>query len=232
MKARTLFTDFDREFLEEREAQRALEERGQMSLFEGVKVGHDGTRREADYYPTPAWCTAALLPVLERRIEPGPGRCIIEPGIGHGAVAGPLVAAGYGVHGVDVRPEAVAECKSVGLSAEQADFMTWTPEGPVAGIVGNPPYSLAFQFVKRALLISEHCPTPPGVDRPVVAFLLALDFLASMERAAFWRDNPADILVLDRRPSFTGDGKSAFAFYAWFIWPAWPIHSGRILRCN
>lgn len=200
----------------------------QGSLFEGVELGHDGTRRAADYYPTPTWCTNALIPHLRRRVAPSRDRRIIEPGIGHGAIAAPLVAAGYDVRGVDVRPEAVAECQAAGLAAELADFMTWTPEGPIAGIVGNPPYSQALEFVQRSLWIASEISTPPGVRCPIVAFLLSLDFMASQGRAAFWREHPADLVVLDARPSFTGQG-SAFSFYGWFIWPAL-MSQGRILR--
>ena len=55
--------------------------------------------------------------------------------------------------------------------------------------------------------------------RKGVAFLLRLGFLASVQRAEFWKQNPPTrVIVLSKRPSFTGDGKTDRSEYAFFVW--------------
>lgn len=72
--------------------------------------------------------------------------------------------------------------------------------------VMNPPFSLAIEFLRRAI---------KEVD--TVAALLRLNFLGGQKRAEWHRCNPSDVYVLPRRPSFTGGGTDATE-YAWFVW--------------
>lgn len=75
-------------------------------------------------------------------------------------------------------------------------------------IITNPPYSLAQEFVEKA-----------HKDADVVIMLLRLGFLESMRREEFWKQYPLDNLItLSKRPSFTEDGKTDGAGYAYFIW--------------
>jgi hypothetical protein len=77
-------------------------------------------------------------------------------------------------------------------------------------VIGNPPYSLAEAFVRRSRSLW------PGAQ---VMFLLRLGFLASAERASLWADaGHPDVYVLPDRPSFTGDGRTDGADYAWYVW--------------
>lgn len=79
-------------------------------------------------------------------------------------------------------------------------------------VLTNPPYVLAEQFVRRA---RRWCPNAE------LMFLLRLGFLVSKERAKFYAEmGTPDIYVLPNRPSFTGDGKTDGADYAWFHWKA------------
>jgi hypothetical protein len=48
--------------------------------------------------------------------------------------------------------------------------------------------------------------------------LLRLPWLGSQKRAQWQRENPSNIHVLPKRPSFTADGKTDATEYAWFIW--------------
>jgi hypothetical protein len=73
-------------------------------------------------------------------------------------------------------------------------------------IIMNPPYKLAMEFVEHAI-----------ESAGVTVCLLRLAFLASQKRAAFWREHPADVYVLPKRPSFTGGGTDS-TDYAWFVW--------------
>lgn len=123
------------------------------------------------------------------------------------------------------------------------DFLTTTPEWewwmtkdqlPYTPdlVIANPPFSLAEAFVRRALDVGHE---------GLVAFLLRLAFVESLERYEFWRAHPpAAIRFLVERPSFTtpdyvedvqqpdlfGDvhdigprsGATDLAAYAWFVW--------------
>jgi hypothetical protein len=74
-------------------------------------------------------------------------------------------------------------------------------------IITNPPYSLAFEFCQHAVKRAGH-----------VFLLLRLNFLASKKRREWFKENePAALIVLSERPSFTGSGTDA-TDYAWFYW--------------
>lgn len=74
------------------------------------------------------------------------------------------------------------------------DFLTG-PQAPCDLVIGNPPFKHAMAFVLRALAIT-------WPRRGTVAMLLRMNWLASQDRMAFHRENPADLFVLSRRPSF------------------------------
>lgn len=164
--------------------------------------------RPCDYYPTPSWCVEALL----RRCPPPAGLSIVEPSAGEGAIVRACTAMG--------RPVALAvelreECRPALMALPIGEVLIgdWLRLAHVVGdchaIVGNPPYTIAESFA-RACLTSR---------APYVALLLPLGFLASAERAPFWAAHPVvRMIVLSRRPSFTGDGKTDSTDYAWMIW--------------
>lgn len=74
-------------------------------------------------------------------------------------------------------------------------------------VIANPPFSHALRFLEVALQTA-----------PRVAFLLPLAFLSSAKRRGFWQNAPLwRVLVLTKRPSFTGNGKTDSTDYAWFL---------------
>lgn len=90
---------------------------------------------------------------------------------------------------------------------EGVDYLN-TPYSRVDCIITNPPYSLAQEFVEKA-----------HNDADVVIMLLRMGFLESMRREDFWKKYPLDNLItLSKRPSFTEDGKTDGAGYAYFVW--------------
>ncbi len=90
---------------------------------------------------------------------------------------------------------------------EGVDYLN-TSYDRVDCIITNPPYSLAQEFVEKA-----------HNDADVVIMLLRLGFLESMRREDFRKQYPLDNLItLSKRPSFTEDGKTDGAGYAYFIW--------------
>ena len=143
-------------------------------------------RRERDYYPTPSECTWALMKEIIIPI----GSVLCEPCAGDGAIPD---ASNW--------PEWVyAEIE------EDIDYLN-TDFNFVDGIITNPPFSLAQEFLEKSLREADF-----------VAYLLRLNFLGSQKRKLWWQDKtPTHLYVLSKRPSFTGNGTDATE-YAWFVW--------------
>lgn len=88
---------------------------------------------------------------------------------------------------------------------EGLDFFEWSASTDL--IFTNPPFSLAAEFIDHS---TKHANT--------VFMLLRLNYLASIKRYEWWKNNPPVALyVLSKRPSFTGSGTDA-TDYAWFVW--------------
>lgn len=183
-----------------------------------------GQRHPDDYYATPAWATLALLPLLGSLS----GKRILEPGAGDVAIVKVLLANG-------AQPSNVVACEvdearasqTMSLCATwQGDFLDRGPpeiRGPFDMIVMNPPFSLAQEFVARAHeFIKRPTMYAPG---GTIAALLRLAFVCSKKRADFRRRFPCGVYPLASRPSFTGDGKSDSADYAWMLFGA--EHAGK-----
>ncbi len=179
-------------------------------------------RHPDDFYETPSWATQAILPHL-RELPDGsvskPLYMVLEPACGRGAIARELRAAGVDAGHLMLMDLDLDRCLAAAAEfghVNQHDFLQyaahiWEHRAERFGlIIGNPPYSLAREFVDAALSICE----PDGE----VAMLLRLNFLGSQKRAAWHRAKPCDVYILPRRPSFTPDGKTDSCEYAWFVW--------------
>lgn len=91
--------------------------------------------------------------------------------------------------------------------SEGVDYLT-TEFKPVDCIITNPPFSLTVQFLEKSF-----------TEADVVIYLQRLNFLGSVKRKEFWKKNkPTNMIVLSKRPSFSGDGKTDGADYCWYIW--------------
>jgi len=167
-----------------------------------------------DQYYTPAWvvrqCCDIVLPTAQPRTTH-----ILEPSAGHGVFVRALR---------ERYPDAVIHANDVDAIHHDVNHMCFEganatynqnfldfqpPEGLRYGLcVGNPPYTMAMQFVEHALTISE-----------CVVFLLRQGFLSSAKRNAFFRNQPpTHIFQLAHRPSFTGDRQTDFADYCFVVW--------------
>lgn len=146
-----------------------------------------GERRDYDVYETPEWAVAALLDV----IPINPSWSYMEPCRASGRFYSHMpIGSAWG----EIR--------------EGVDYLSTEYPYHVDCIITNPPYSLAQDFVTKALR-----------DADVVIMLLRLGFLESQIRNSWWQDNkPTSLMVLSQRPSFTEDGKTDGAGYAYFIW--------------
>lgn len=149
-----------------------------------------GAERHADdFYATPAWVTRAILPHVDLGATP------LDPCCGDGAILKALRAE-HGASGVGIennvdRANACGAAFFDVLLEDALELRSWPKR---TGVIMNPPFKLAMEFIQRAL--SE-------TTCEVVA-LLRLAFLESRERVEFHRKNPADVFVFAQRPSFVG----------------------------
>lgn len=180
-------------------------------------TGRGTERREADYYPTPAWCVQRLLDAVHL---PG-GASWLEPSAGEGHIIRAVRAQRPEIewYANELRPECGPSLRSIGgVSVTIGDFLTSKPRLVRCEVaLGNPPFSFAQEFVLASLAAADQ-----------VVFLLRLSFLESQKRESFFGHvGVPDVFVLPERPSFTGEGTDSCA-YAWMRWKADKSQEGRI----
>ena len=164
-------------------------------------------RRENDFYETPAWCVDRLLEYIVDQnsfdmLDLGRSERWLDPAVGTGALPRAV-----GKHcdwvdwtTMDIDPKREATC--------HGDFLKVKVSPNTYDVCFmNPPYSQAEAFVRKALSCSAN-----------VFALMRLAWISSAKHHQFFRENMPDVYVLPNRPSFTGDGKSDSADYAWFVW--------------
>lgn len=169
-----------------------------------------GLRHANDLYVTPKWAVDAILPHM------GAPTRVLDPACGDGELLRAAADFWHGrvqMYGIDI------EDRGWPLT-DVRDALKPEPWPVVDMILANPPYSLAFEFVCRALQEARRRNRQNGT----CAVLLRLAWLAGQKRAEFHRQHPSDVYVLSKRPSFTGAGTDS-ADYAWFVWG--PDRGGR-----
>lgn len=185
-------------------------------------------RSERDYYRTPDALADKALDYLiqsenywrffklygSRRVR------VLDPGCGSGVwsesaydrfTVRPLMRQPT-IHAVDLEPQFQDDRYKI----IKGDFLSLPLEPPYDVIIGNPPYSLAEQFIRRSMELVE--------ERGYVYFLLQLNFIGSRKREiGLFKQFPLkEMVVLTRRPSFfTVEGKvnsTDTINYAMFLW--------------
>jgi hypothetical protein len=163
---------------------------------------HAFTDRKDDLYETPAVAIKALL-----RVEQLPHR-LWEPAAGRGAIVNVLRAAGHKVLASDLvdygDPTHFA----------RRDFLLEKLPKDCQGIITNPPFKLAEEFVAHALELA-----------PLVVMLLRLAFLESTRRTPILEGRGlARIHVFRRRlpmmhrDQWSGPKANSGMAFAWFVW--------------
>lgn len=168
-------------------------------------------RNEADFYATPLETVYSLLDNYD---DIRPGHLILEPSAGNGNIIEALRNRGYENHITAIELREEERYKLVGKADRVAilDYLTveWREIGTYDVIIGNPPYSLAQEFIDKSLSLLR--------PRGRLILLLRTNFLESKKRFEWWQDKiPSGLYVLSKRPSFTGKGTDATS-YSWFIW--------------
>ena len=167
-------------------------------------------RRALDDYPTPDEAIDPVLPFLLPGLLNG---MVLEPSCGAGNIFRRLAAHGVDVaqmRGIEISPERAEQARTVcpWVVCDDALTAAW-PSADL--VIGNPPFRHAEEFCRRGLETVR----PGGT----VAMLLRLAFLESGKRYAFHQRYPVSGLhVFSSRPSFTENGKTDSAAYAWFVW--------------
>jgi hypothetical protein len=170
-------------------------------------AGHVPAGRAAhDFYPTPAWVVRALV----ESGEIPSGRVWdswLDPCAGEGAIIRAVPEVAWSA--MEIRPECeelLEDAAGVG-NVVIGDFLTEGHPGDPSWVVTNPPFRLAADFARAGL---EACSQG-------VAMLLPLGWLGSCSKRLDLLRSPPDVLVLSKRPSFTGRGTDVQS-YAWCIW--------------
>jgi len=165
-----------------------------------------------EFFPTPYELCLSALKTLPGDFEP---ELVLDPGAGEG-IWGDAFRTLYSpypdLYGLDIRSldkPTEYDYWAVGdyLSDEFFDNQTYDL------IMGNPPYSMAKEFVERSVPLLN--------DAGYLVFLFRLAFLEGQDRGKnFWPNYiPKYVYVCSKRPSFTGDGrtdtKTAYSIIVW-----------------
>lgn len=165
-------------------------------------------RHPDDYYATPGWAVRAVLPLLVPQL---PKRyMVLEPAAGEGAIVVEMLRNGIDpdrLAAVEIDQDRAVECckaisgvrPEIEAAVNHSDFRLYAAACARDGVgfdlvLGNPPFSLAMEFVQTSLAI-----TRPG---GATVMLLRVPWLGSQERAPWLRANTPTMNLLDRRPSF------------------------------
>ena len=162
--------------------------------------------RYLDDYQTPQYAVEPLIPYLKDRGF----KVIWECACGKGYLVDALRRHGFKVIASDI--------------IYGQDFLSWTPDNDWDCIVTNPPYSLRYEFIKRAYELGKSW-----------CMLMTLTTLEGKRQRLFEKYG-IELLLLDKRVNFEtpsgGKGSGSWFPVAWFCWKVLPkqICFGRIRR--
>ncbi len=165
-------------------------------------------RKEYDFYSTPLeFCKAAVNIIND--FNP---TFICDPGAGNG-VWGKILKEKFPnsmLNGVEIQPFDKPIWYDNWYLGDYLKYEPFTYKYDL--IIGNPPYSLAEEFIRHSFNILS--------DNGYIVFLLRLSFLESKKRARslFKEFPPLNVYISVSRISFTCDGKSDDQAYAVFKW--------------
>lgn len=163
-------------------------------------------RKPSDFYPTPYDGTESLIPLIQKIVKPG-GR-IWEPCSGDLDMTRVLEWHGYEVTSTELRDTGQGITGIDFLSDDVQTKLGWEPDPDM--IVMNPPFSLAAEFITKALSYTDN-----------VACLVKIDYWNAISRLPlFERTRPHFFLPLTFRLAFlkAERGNSPLMNCAWVVW--------------
>lgn len=165
----------------------------------------DHKRNEADFYPTPPECTAALLKRFRF------GRNVWEPACGDGAISRVLTAYGMDVFSTDLR--------HTGFGVGGVDALRTRPEN-IDWVVTNPPFNLAADFIRHLRSLKV----------PFALLLKATFWHAASRHDLFKETGPVAVCPMLWRPAMDPKrGKSATMDFMWTVWTDAPVPTCKYL---
>lgn len=172
---------------------------------------HDHTDTQQDY-PTPPFATRALCEWLNKNVDMVKSDVVWEPACNRGCMARPLkkyfptvIASDLYHYGDEHYEDAIPECMNF-LERKECNGIDW--------VITNPPFTLAAEFIKRALEVSKIG----------VAVIVRSAFLEGKDRynTLFSVTPPTYVLqFVERVPMVKGtyDPKASSATaYSWLVW--------------
>ena len=141
---------------------------------------------------------------------------ILEPSAGSGSFSKVIrerQSFNYWLTSMELRPEERDNLEKYSNEVIIGDFLSHEFKyDEFDCIIGNPPYSLAIEFLEKCFSICSPTNT-------TIIMLLRTAFLESKKRYNFWQKHPVnDLYVLSERPSFLNNGKSDATSYSFFVW--------------
>lgn len=168
-------------------------------------------RKPADVYPTPEDATQAIIDALRLPKD----ALIADPGCGDGKLLRVFTANGYhNTVGADIRHTGYGHggMDYFGKAGGPLEgSLGWLAEfGLIDAIVMNPPFSMALEFIEKAL-----------TQAPIVAVLLKADFWNTQDRSQLGRTTPpTHHYPLTWRPVFLKKerGNNPLMNCTWYVW--------------
>lgn len=163
-------------------------------------------RKPADFYPTPYDGTESLIPIIETAFPDGAK--LWDPCAGDMDMVRVLEWHGFQTAATDIRHTGQGVGGIDFLNDDVTEKYGWIPDPDM--IVMNPPFSLAAEFIERALSYT-----------PNVACLMKMDYWNAVRRMPLWKTHtPAFFFPLTFRLAFLKDerGNSPLMNCAWAVW--------------
>lgn len=163
-------------------------------------------RIESDFYATPKECIQNFIDNYGQI-----NGNVLEPSAGNGNIVEVIKKNGENIiTALELREEEFNTLSLISDKVIIGDFLKFQTNEQFDYIIGNPPYSLAQEFVEKCFEIAT--------NNTKIIMLLRTNFLESKKRYEFWQKYPVNgLYVLSKRPSFTGKGTDATS-YSWFVW--------------
>jgi hypothetical protein len=165
-------------------------------------------RKPSDFYPTPYDGTESLMPVIDMAFPEGAR--IWEPCSGDMDMVRVLEWHGHKVTATELRDTGQGITGFDFLRDDPVEAFGWEPDPDM--IVMNPPFSLAREFIEKALSYT-----------PNVACLVKIDYWNAISRYDFFQDHiPVFFFPLTFRLAFLKEerGNSPLMNTAWVVWMA------------
>ena len=185
-----------------------------MVVLQGCALAGSSLTRERienDYYATPYESTRALLDIEKFEGD------FIEPCVGGGHIANAIndfFTNKRAITGLDLvdrgYPNTIVQ-----------DFLTWETDKKFEGIITNPPFSLAQEFIEKGMELLT--------DDGQMAMFLKIQFLEGAKRKEFFEKYPPKYIYVFRNRMATwnngneidpntGKRWATTMCHAWFIW--------------